>query len=82
MKILKESMQTADDMLTSTLQNLIKSEQTAIDDYEKALVGCDLSHDETEKINEILADEKDHIVVLSVMLQQHLADTYPGSGEN
>lgn len=64
------------------LTQLVNSEKNAIIEYENVLKYQDyLDEEQVAQIQEILQDEKDHIVLLSKMISQVIPEDYPGSGD-
>lgn len=61
---------------------LISSEKQAIHDYEVALQTIPgLSEEQRAQIEEILADEQDHIVLLTKMMEDLTQEKYPEAGQ-
>ena len=92
MKVLKETSDFLFDAVTddidekSTIEEyfrkLIKSEQDAIDQYETLLANYTLSDEDKEIIqNDVLSDEKDHVIIISRILEKLLQTKYPDNGE-
>lgn len=92
MKVLKETSDFLFDEVTddidekSTIEEyfrkLIKSEQDAIDQYETLLANYKLSAEDKEIIqNDVLSDEKDHVIIISRILEKLLQNKYPNNGE-
>ena len=92
MKVLKETSDFLFDVVTddidekSTIEEyfrkLIKSEQDAIDQYETLLANYKLSAEDKEIIqNDVLSDEKDHVIIISRILEKLLQNKYPNNGE-
>lgn len=92
MKVLKETSDFLFDEVTddidekSTIEEyfrkLIKSEQDAIDQYETLLANYKLSTEDKEVIqNDVLSDEKDHVIIISRILEKLLQNKYPNNGE-
>lgn len=92
MKVLKETSDFLFDEVTddidekSTIEEyfrkLIKSEQDAIDQYETLLANYKLSDEDKEIIqNDVLSDEKDHVIIISRILEKLLQNKYPNNGE-
>ena len=92
MKVLKETSDFLFDAVTddidekSTIEEyfrkLIKSEQDAIDQYETLLANYKLSNEDKEIIqNDVLSDEKDHVIIISRILEKLLQNKYPNNGE-
>lgn len=65
----------------SYLRNAIQSEQEAILEYETILEDLTLDGKQIATISEILDDEKDHIVLLTGLLQDLTKEVYPSHGE-
>lgn len=65
----------------SYIRNAIQSEQEAIAEYEIILGALNLSKEQVDTLTEILTDEKDHIVLLTKMLQDLTQQVYPANGD-
>lgn len=97
MKLLKEEVQevanysisnekigienSTDPEVISYIRNAIQSEQEAIAEYEIILGALNLSKEQVDTLTEILTDEKDHIVLLTKMLQDLTQQVYPANGD-
>lgn len=92
MKVIKETSnflfdKVVDDIsekatLEEYFRKLIKSEQDAIDQYETLLNNYKLDDEDRNIIyNDILSDEKDHVVIISKILEKLIQNKYPNNGE-
>lgn len=68
--------------LISLYTGAIESEQEAIDIYQNLLQQSDLTQFQRDVINEILGDEKDHIVKLSDAIGDVVQGIFPDYGED
>lgn len=72
---------TNEERFSVLIQKAIRDEQTAIELYKQILEYPDITAEQKEKIDELLSDEQDHLVILSKMISIQSQKEFPNSGE-